>query len=114
MLRHSSAREESDERWTGTWMGIIALERENWEWSGSKAHDLQDRVQFDLRSAVGKPAPLKTKGAANSNVRLPLRAQPVDATPCNQLLRQYFSWRTDLFGCTRSTPNQGSVPADPT
>jgi hypothetical protein len=61
-------------------MGIIALEREDWEWPGFKAHNLQDRVQFDLRSAVGKTrppaadppeagkrkrrAPLKLKGAA--------------------------------------------------
>jgi len=39
-------------------------------------------------------------------------AQPVDATPSNQLIRQYFPWRTDLFGCARSKPGQGSVPAD--
>src|SRR6267143_4881568 len=44
--------------------------------------------------------------------RLRLPAQPVDATPSNQLIRQYFPWRTDLFGCTRSKPSQGSVPAD--
>src|SRR5712692_6027022 len=44
--------------------------------------------------------------------RLMLPAQPVDATPSNQLIRQYFPWRTDLFGCTRSKPSQGSVPAD--
>ena len=44
--------------------------------------------------------------------RLALSAQPVDATPSNQLIRQYFPWRTDLFGCTRSKPSQGSVPAD--
>src|SRR6266851_5605734 len=41
-----------------------------------------------------------------------LPAQPVDATPSNQLIRQYFPWRTDLFGCTRSKPSQGSVPTD--
>ena len=44
--------------------------------------------------------------------RLRLPAQPVDATPSNQLIRQYFPWRTDLFGCTRSKPSQGSVPTD--
>src|SRR6266481_3739649 len=44
--------------------------------------------------------------------RFPVPAQPVDATPSNQLIRQYFPWRTDLFGCTRSKPSQGSVPAD--
>src|SRR6266704_1450153 len=41
-----------------------------------------------------------------------LPAQPVDATPSKQLIRRYFRWRTDLFGCTRSKPSQGSVPAD--
>src|SRR5882724_12318421 len=44
--------------------------------------------------------------------RVALPAQPVDATPSNQLIRQYFPWRTDLFGCTRSKPSQGSVPTD--
>jgi hypothetical protein len=39
-------------------------------------------------------------------------AQPVDATPSNRLIRQYFPWKTDLFGCTRSKPSQGRVPAD--
>src|SRR5229473_872301 len=47
-----------------------------------------------------------------SLLRLALPAQTVDATPSNQLIRQYFPWRTDLFGCTRSKPSQGSVPAD--
>ena len=41
-----------------------------------------------------------------------LPAQPVDATPSNQLIRHYFPWRTDLFGCTRSKPSQANVPAD--
>jgi hypothetical protein len=39
-------------------------------------------------------------------------AQPVDATPSNSLIRQCFPGRSDLFGCTRSKPSQGSVPAD--
>jgi hypothetical protein len=51
-------------------------------------------------------------GNLNLYGRLVLPAQPVDATPSNQLIRQYFPWRTDLFGCTRSKPSQGSVPAD--
>jgi hypothetical protein len=38
--------------------------------------------------------------------------QTVDATPSNQLIRQCFPWRTDLYGRTRSEPNQGSVPSD--
>jgi hypothetical protein len=44
--------------------------------------------------------------------RLALPAQPVDATPSNALIRQYFPRRSDLFGCPRSKPSQGSVPAD--
>jgi len=39
-------------------------------------------------------------------------AQPVGATPSNQLIRRYFPRRTDLSGCARSKPSQGSVPAD--
>src|SRR5882672_483558 len=41
-----------------------------------------------------------------------LPAQPVDATPSNALIRQCFPGRSDLFGCPRSKPSQGSVPAD--
>ena len=44
--------------------------------------------------------------------QLVLPAQPVDATPSNQLIRLYFPWKTDLFGWDRSTPSQGSIPAD--
>jgi hypothetical protein len=32
------------------------------------------------------------------SARLVVPAQPVDATPTNQLIRQYFPCRTDLFG----------------
>jgi hypothetical protein len=39
-------------------------------------------------------------------------AQTVDATPSNALNRQCFPGRSDLFGCHRSKPSQGSVPAD--
>src|SRR6266852_7999981 len=39
-------------------------------------------------------------------------AQPVDATPSNALIRQCFPGRSALFGCPRSKPSQGSVPAD--
>jgi hypothetical protein len=39
-------------------------------------------------------------------------AQPVDATPSNALIRPCFPERARLFGCTRSNPSQGSVPAD--
>src|SRR6267378_5457467 len=44
--------------------------------------------------------------------RLRLPAQPVDATPSNAMIRQCFPGRSDLFGCPRSKPSQGSVPAD--
>src|SRR5258708_15604695 len=46
------------------------------------------------------------------DVRFALPAQMVDATPSNALIRQYFPGRSDLFGCPRSKPSQGSVPAD--
>lgn len=39
-------------------------------------------------------------------------SSPVDATPCNALIRQCFPRRSDLFGRTWSKPCQGSVPAD--
>jgi hypothetical protein len=39
-------------------------------------------------------------------------AQTVDATPSNQLIRQYFPLKTDLSGCTWSKPSQDSVPSD--
>src|SRR5712692_130577 len=53
-------------------------------------------------------------GAVGDNPlgRLTLPAQPVDATPSNQLIRRYFPRRTDLSDCTRSKPSQGGVPAD--
>jgi hypothetical protein len=38
--------------------------------------------------------------------------QTVDATPSSELIRQCFPERSDLFGCARSNPSQGSVPAD--
>src|SRR6267378_636306 len=41
-----------------------------------------------------------------------MRAQPVDATPSNALIRQCFPGRSDLFGCPLSKPSQSSVPAD--
>jgi hypothetical protein len=42
-------------------------------------------------------------GSQGALVRSALRAKPVDATPSNQLIRQYFPWRTDLSGCNQST-----------
>src|SRR5450432_1133426 len=44
--------------------------------------------------------------ASISLVRKALPAQPIDATPSNQLIRQYFPWGTDPFSCTRSKPSQ--------
>ena len=41
--------------------------------------------------------------------RLPLPVQTVDATPSNQLIRQYFPKRIVLYGKTQSEPKQGSV-----
>src|SRR5713226_1210050 len=64
----------------------------------SKARKLQ-RIEFDRADIV-------------RDARLTLPAQPVDATPSNALIRQCFPGRSDLFGCARSKPSQGSVPAD--
>ena len=36
-------------------------------------------------------------------------AQPVDATPYNQLLRQYFQSRIDLYGGTQSESKRGFI-----
>src|SRR5258708_27887232 len=51
-------------------------------------------------------------GTITPLIRLAVPAQPVDATPSNALIRQCFPGRSDPFGCTRSKPSQGSVPAD--
>src|SRR5260370_1309319 len=45
-------------------------------------------------------------------VRFAVPAQPVDATPSNALIRQYFPGRSDPLGRTRCNPTQVSVPAD--
>ena len=51
-----------------------------------------------LANQVGNFLEADFRGAGeNSLVRLALPAQPVDATPSNQLIRQYFPWRTDLL-----------------
>jgi hypothetical protein len=46
------------------------------------------------------------------DVRLALPVQTVDATPSIALIRQCLPGRSGLFGCPRSKPSQGSVPAD--
>jgi hypothetical protein len=43
------------------------------------------------------------------DVRLVLPVQTVDATPSNQLIRQYFPKIIVLCGKTQSEPKQGSV-----
>src|SRR5580765_4442775 len=48
----------------------------------------------------------------NRHAWLPLPVQTVDATPPNTLIRQCFPGRSDLFGCPRSKPSQGSVLVD--
>ena len=45
------------------------------------------------------------------NARLVVRAQRVDATPSNHLMRQYFPPEQRSTGGIRSKPNQGSVLA---
>jgi hypothetical protein len=59
-----------------------------------------------LKPAGDLPAVL---APGNPLVRLPLQVQPVDATPSNQLIRQYFPKRIVLCGKTQSEPKQGSV-----
>jgi len=46
------------------------------------------------------------------DVRLGVPAQPVDATPSNQLVRQYFPLKNRSVWLTRPKPSQGNVPAD--
>src|SRR6266446_8137536 len=69
-----------------------------------------------IESAITRPTPRRRccwdHSPIHSLERLTLPAQPVDATPSNALIRQYFPGRSDLFGCPRSKPSQRSVPAD--
>src|SRR6266446_3399470 len=69
-----------------------------------------------IESAITRPTPRRRccwdHSPIHSLERLTLPAQPVDATPSNALIRQCFPGRSDLFGCPRSKPSQGSVPAD--
>jgi hypothetical protein len=53
-------------------------------------------------------------GRLASKSRETVPAQPVDATPSNQLICQHFSSRVDLYGRTQSEPKQGSVPFEST
>jgi len=55
---------------------------------------------------------LGCKETTEQTSRKGLSVQTVDATPCNALIRQCFPGRSDLFGCARSKPSPGSVPAD--
>jgi hypothetical protein len=68
--------------------------------------------RIPLETGLLIPSGKSRNRTLESSFRLTLPAQPVDATPSNQLIRQYFPWRTDLFGHTRSKASQGSVPAD--
>ena len=57
---------------------------------------------------------LKTQCVSSSylSAQKHMPAQPVDATPSNQLIRQCFRRRIDLLASIPSKPSQGSVPAD--
>src|SRR6267142_1988647 len=66
----------------------------------------------DQLNMPGKRGNRRSGIAPKPHVRLGVPAQPVDATPSNALIRQCFPGRSDLFGCPRSKPSQGSVPAD--
>jgi len=51
---------------------------------------------------LGNPHPVE-----NATFREDVPARPVDATPYNQMLLQYFPSRINLYGDTQSEPNQG-------
>jgi len=53
-------------------------------------------------------------GVRGSSYRESLAAQPVDATPFNRLIQQYFPQKTNLYGSTQSEPKQGSVSFEST
>src|SRR6516165_4988570 len=55
----------------------------------------------------GSTKSLRTRAAPLAWLVLPV--QPVDATPSNALIREWFPDRTHLSGRTRSKPGQGSV-----
>ena len=75
----------------------------------SRWHNLASvRVLIVDEASGNRESPLPLKAF----FRFALPAQPVDATPSNALIRQSFSGRSDRFGCARSNPSQGSVPAD--
>jgi hypothetical protein len=64
------------------------------------------------RHFPGRAERAAPKGGAliiNPSVRITLPVQTVDATPSNQLIRQYFPKRIVLCGKTQSEPKQGSV-----
>ncbi len=69
-------------------------------------------VYTDMRSLSPGKSDDRTSSYWDQLVRLALRAQRVDATPSNALIRQCFPGRRDLFGCPQSRPSQGSAPAD--
>jgi hypothetical protein len=62
---------------------------------------------FDLRST-----PSEARG--NPLVRLRLRAQPVDATPSNELTPQYFPLESRSIRLQSIRPSQSGVPFEST
>jgi hypothetical protein len=60
------------------------------------------------RQTASNPRTHTTSQHAPSPVKF-LPAQPVDATPSNHLIRQYFLYGTDVLRGIQSKPKQGFV-----
>ena len=71
-------------------------------WSGKSWTGLVPQTKHDL--AIGDSGVIFSHKSRET-----MPAQPVDATPSNRLIRQYFPSRIDLYGSTQSEPKQGSV-----
>jgi hypothetical protein len=54
------------------------------------------------------------RNAATTSFRLPVPAQPVDATPSSQLIRQYFPLENRSVRLYSIRPGQGGVPFEST
>jgi len=66
-----------------------------------------DRVKKNHRGWYGAPPNSFAEVLANSRLVVP--AQPVDATPSNQLMRQYFSLENRSVRLHSITPSQDGL-----
>ena len=105
---------------SSSWAGVCVLQAQQ---SGSATAERNLKFQPQLvRKTVSvinpaargpitttlKGTELAPSASGQASAWLTLPAQPVDATPSKQLIRHYVPWRTDLFGCARSNPSQGT------